>query len=243
LLPAILAFGFGWFLTSPADQRWRRLQPTRSAARHRPQAKLETLVENTRARVALCCCGGGGLGWLLAGVVGAVAGAAAGVLLASWVGTLQPPSVTKRRAELAKRLPLAADLMAAGAAAGGPVECILPIAAKAVGGAFSAAVMPVLARIELGADPVSEWSAVCADEGLAPLGRTMCRTLQSGAPLAAALNRLADDCRRERRQFLQRRARSVGVKAAGPLAACFLPAFVLIGIVPTVAGAFQRLIF
>ncbi len=67
------------------------------------------------------------------------------------------------------------------------------------------------------------------------------RSTESGAPLADGLTRLAEDCRRERRTETQLRARKVGVKAAGPLAACFLPAFMLVGVVPTVAGSFQRL--
>ncbi len=70
----------------------------------------------------------------------------------------------------------------------------------------------------------------------------MLRALESGAPLADGLTRLAADRRRERNTQVQRRARTVGVKAAGPLAACFLPAFMLIGVVPTIAGAFSRLL-
>ena len=35
------------------------------------------------------------------------------------------------------------------------------------------------------------------------------------------------------------RARTVGVKAAGPLAACSSPAFMLIGVLPTIAGGFD----
>jgi len=69
----------------------------------------------------------------------------------------------------------------------------------------------------------------------------MQRSAESGAPLAEGLSRLAEDRRRERRTQTQVRARNVGVKAAGPLAACFLPAFMLVGVVPTVAGSFQRL--
>jgi tight adherence protein B len=38
------------------------------------------------------------------------------------------------------------------------------------------------------------------------------------------------------------RARQVGVLAAGPLGLCFLPAFMLIGVVPTVVGTFTDLI-
>jgi hypothetical protein len=41
---------------------------------------------------------------------------------------------------------------------------------------------------------------------------------------------------------LQKRARTVGVRAAGPLGLCFLPAFMLVGIVPTVVGGFAHLV-
>jgi hypothetical protein len=36
---------------------------------------------------------------------------------------------------------------------------------------------------------------------------------------------------------VESRARAVGVKAAVPLGVCLLPAFVLVGVVPLVAGA------
>ena len=38
------------------------------------------------------------------------------------------------------------------------------------------------------------------------------------------------------------RARRAGVQAVGPLAACFLPAFVLVGVVPVVVGVAQALL-
>ena len=49
----------------------------------------------------------------------------------------------------------------------------------------------------------------------------------------------ADELREQRRASARERARSVGVKTAAPLGLCFLPAFVLIGIVPTIISAFQ----
>jgi hypothetical protein len=44
--------------------------------------------------------------------------------------------------------------------------------------------------------------------------------------------------RRRRRARADAIARGVGVRAAAPLGACFLPAFLLIGVVPTIVGAF-----
>jgi pilus assembly protein TadC len=69
----------------------------------------------------------------------------------------------------------------------------------------------------------------------------MARSLDTGAPAAEALTRLADDLRRERRTLADQAARSVGVRAAAPLGLCFLPAFVLVGIVPSIVSAFGAL--
>ena len=67
-------------------------------------------------------------------------------------------------------------------------------------------------------------------------GRAVDRALVRGAPLAEVLVGLADDERERARWAAEEAARRVGVRAVGPLAACFLPAFVLVGVVPVVVG-------
>ena len=54
--------------------------------------------------------------------------------------------------------------------------------------------------------------------------------------MVEAVERLADDLTGAARATVEDRARAVGVKAAVPLGLCLLPAFVLLGIVPLVAG-------
>jgi pilus assembly protein TadC len=54
--------------------------------------------------------------------------------------------------------------------------------------------------------------------------------------LAAAFERLAAQLRTERRAAAAVRAHRAGVKAMAPLAACFLPSFVCLGVVPVVVG-------
>ena len=61
--------------------------------------------------------------------------------------------------------------------------------------------------------------------------------MESGASVADALHRLAEDLRVTQRAALEARARSVGVKAALPLGVCLLPAFILVGVVPLVVGS------
>lgn len=180
--------------------------------------------------------------WLALGPVVAVLGAVPlGLAFSRWVGTLEPPSVVRSREQMARDLPVTVDLLAACAYVGRPPDQALRIVSRAVGGPLGGRLDEIDARLALGSDPYGEWTRVSHDGQLAPLARTMLRTLESGAPLVDGLTRLAADRRRERNTQVQARARTVGVKAAGPLAACFLPAFMLIGVLPTIAGGFSRL--
>jgi hypothetical protein len=47
---------------------------------------------------------------------------------------------------------------------------------------------------------------------------------------------VAEDQRDEARSRAEAAARAAGVRSVAPLVACFLPAFILIGIVPVVAS-------
>ena len=60
--------------------------------------------------------------------------------------------------------------------------------------------------------------------------------LDGGAPVAAAVSRLAAEVRAEGRGAAEQAARRVGVLAVAPLGLSFLPAFVLLGVVPVVVG-------
>jgi pilus assembly protein TadC len=98
-----------------------------------------------------------------------------------------------------------------------------------------------LARLRIGVDPLVVWGELGHDDALALMGRTLARVESSGAPVADEVERLADDLERASLAAVEDRARSVGVKAAVPLGLCLLPAFLLIGIVPTVAGLLTSL--
>jgi pilus assembly protein TadC len=81
------------------------------------------------------------------------------------------------------------------------------------------------------------WSGeLCDDDVLAPLVRTLTRAERSGSSVVDAVEQLAEQLEREAGAAAEDAARRVGVAAAVPLGVCLLPAFLLIGIVPTVAG-------
>jgi Flp pilus assembly protein TadB len=133
-------------------------------------------------------------------------------------------------------LPLVLDLTAAALRAGRPVAAALALAAPAGRPDTTEALLQVAALSRLGADAVQAWSAVPRAGPLGEVAAVAVRSATSGIKLAAAFERLATELRAERRAAAAVRAARAGVAALGPRAACFLPSFVCLGVVPVVVG-------
>ncbi|WP_375477452.1 type II secretion system F family protein [uncultured Jatrophihabitans sp.] len=132
-------------------------------------------------------------------------------------------------------LPLVLDLAAAGLRAGKPVPAALSIAAPAGSEQTAAMLRRVAGLLELGSSAAQAW-APAARGPLAPVAPVAVRSAASGVKLAGALEGLARTLREERAAGAAARAARVGVAAMAPLAACFLPSFVCLGVVPVVVG-------
>lgn len=179
-------------------------------------------------------------------VVGGAAGVVLGVIVAVTcehvLRRLEPGESRRRRRRLSADLPVAADLMAGCLLAGTTLDEAAESVAFAIGGPLEGVLLGVVASVRLGAEPSGVWLSVAEEQCLAPLARTVARTVSSGAPVAEAMARLADDQRAARRRSAAAAAGRVGVRAAMPLGLCFLPAFVLIGVVPVVGGITSRVL-
>lgn len=173
---------------------------------------------------------------LLGGLLGAVVGAGAAVAVWFWFGRVGGAEDRRRRARLIADLPIAVDLLAACLRGGAPWHGAVTAVADAVGGPLGDELRDVSVQISLGADPADAWLALTREPMLAPLARTAVRATTTGAALAPSLSRLARDQRRVARTAAATRARAAGIRALAPLGLCFLPAFVLLGVVPAVAG-------
>jgi Flp pilus assembly protein TadB len=178
---------------------------------------------------------------IVGGRVGVPAALAAGV--ATWVviGRAETPDVRRRREAVRRDLPHVVDLFAATLRAGAAPGDGITLVCAALPGPAADRLAGVAARLALGLDPGQVWSALADDPQLGRLGRTLARAHTSGAPVVAAVERLADDLARSARADTEERARAVGVKAALPLGLCLLPSFVLIGIVPLVVALLTTL--
>ncbi|AXI78821.1 type II secretion system F family protein [Peterkaempfera bronchialis] len=182
---------------------------------------------------------GAGAALLVGGIPGALLGPVAGVALHRVLRRMPPAGAGAPAADhrLEAQLPLTAELLAACLGAAGVPSDAAEAVSRAVGSPMRDRLAAVAAELRLGADPADCWERLgdgCP--ALAPLGRCLARAGTSGAPPAATLARLAEEQRGAATRSATARTRRAGVLATAPLGVCFLPAFVLIGIVPVVSG-------
>ena len=189
-------------------------------------------------------------GAAVAGVVAAPAGLVLGLLLAvtgpRLLARLEPRAVRAQREQLERDLPLLLELLSACLAGGAPLPAAAEAVGAAVGGPAGARLSSVAAALAVGTPPGDAWQALAGSgasqrdhhplDPLAPAARALARASDGGAPVASAVARLAEDARAQRRGAAEQAARRVGVLAVAPLGLCFLPAFVLLGVVPVVLG-------
>lgn len=222
--------------------RSRRLESLGAAggARQDPAASVDRPVEllhlvaavGTAVAVLLVIPGPTGIG------LSAVAGGAVWWRSRRW----ESAASRRRRDRLEAELPHVVDLMTAALGAGTAPTTALSLVADAVDETMGRELRGWTARLDLGSDPVSVWTSMARHPELGRLGATLQRSAESGAPVAAALLRLSEELRARQRAAVEERVRQVEVKAAVPLGVCLLPSFVLVGVVPLVAGSVTGLV-
>ena len=178
-----------------------------------------------------------GAGTFLHGPLAVPAGLAARTPVWVVADRAEPADVRRRREEAQRTLPHLVQLYAAALAAGAAPTTALEHVTAALPGPAADGLRGVQARLALGASPSEVWAELATDPSLGSLGRTMARAHGSGAPVVDSVRALADELAVEARADVECRARTVGVRAAVPLGLCLLPSFLLLGIVPLVAGA------
>ncbi|OJF12359.1 type II secretion system F family protein [Couchioplanes caeruleus] len=155
-------------------------------------------------------------------------------VLDRWLGKQEPAAVRALRTRAQADLPLAADLLAAALRAGAPVDHAVSAVAEALGGPLGDRLDRVGRSLRLGADPPEAWAHLADIPGAPRLIAAAVRSSTSGGALAGAFTRLADDLRADRVIAAEAAARRAGTLIVLPLGLCFLPAFLLAGLVPVV---------
>lgn len=126
------------------------------------------------------------------------------------------------------------ELCAAAVRGGAPVPTALTVTGRHLGGADGDALARAGTALALGAPWDAAWAG--APPPVASLARALRGGWDAGASPGPALRAAAAGLRRERRAHVRAAAGALGVRLTLPLGACFLPAFVLLGLVPVVLG-------
>lgn len=155
----------------------------------------------------------------------------------------EPSSVARRRAQIVLDLPQALDLLESCLVAGLPLRRASVVVAAALPGPLGAELASVSRRAGLGLSERQAWMAMGEQPVLRTVAVDIARAAGTGASLHRALRVHAEDARRRRRAHLESNAKTVGVRSVLPLMTCFLPAFVLVGIVPIIGGMVKALNF
>ena len=142
----------------------------------------------------------------------------------------------RRRRECEASVPVVCELLAICLSAGAPPRGALAVVAESLGGVIGAELQQVVNRIDLGVDEPEAWLTLQETPGYRAVARDIARTVSSGAGLEALLRRHADHALRDTESAALARARAAGVQAVIPLVVCFLPAFLLVGVVPALVS-------
>lgn len=179
---------------------------------------------------------GFGTAWLVGGPVGVALGIVAGVS-ADRILRRMPATADRRRTEaMVTDLPLALNLLAACLESGSPVGPAVEVVGEAVGGPLGHELSTVAVTLRLGGSPELAWSRLADEPTIRPVARAIVRVSDTGSGVATLVSGLADEQRARARLRADAAARRVAVLVVAPLGLCFLPAFLLLGVVPVVVG-------
>lgn len=157
-------------------------------------------------------------------------------------GRARSPATRRREAELARAVPAICTLLAVCLEAGLPLRNAVAAVADASDGAPAEALRRLAAAERLGVGQDEAWRELGERHAaFAALAGELRHAWGTGVALAPVLRRHAREVRARAHAAAQERARRAGVTTVLPLAACFLPAFLLIGVLPVIGGVVGKL--
>lgn len=235
------SFGCAWFWVGRS--RWELwLQGVEPRRRDRPGSDTTRPAGLTARRSRAPWLGAALAGIALAVVIpapwGVAIGSVATIVLARLIGSLPDRGSVRRDAALAQAAPLVADLLAASLAAGATIDRSVAVTAEAIDGPAAGVLATVSRRLALGEAPERAWQQLAEVEGFGPIVAAIARSHSGGVSARQALLEAAREQRARRHAHIEAASRRAAVKTAGPLALCFLPAFLVVAVVPVVASLF-----
>jgi Flp pilus assembly protein TadB len=226
---------------APVDLERAVRRPRHRAARRRRRGASQ------RSRLLVLLISAGAAAAAVSLTVGTAQGFALAVAMGASVVAKQAISrraASRLRAEQAAAAPAVIDLLSACLLAGlNPYRSLVRVAERSPG-ALRSELRRAAAELDLGRTPAAAIRAIGERTNLDEL-RAAAAALEAaerwGAPPAEALAARAEALRSRARLRAEAEAGRAAVRLAFPLVFCFLPAFVLLVVVPTMAGALRVL--
>lgn len=201
-------------------KRWLPQLRNRSSELDRHSAVIPAVAAGVMVVLAL----GGSFGVAMAAVVGAIAG----VVVFRAMRGRRVNTVSLRDQ------PALVDLLAATLSAGAVPLDALHWVGRSWPGPLGDDLVRVATAIRWGASMDEAWTHVEHPQVWQLVRDAFTRSARTGAPVVSILESTARELRREHRERVEVAAHSAGVRVVLPLALCFLPAYLLWGIVPIV---------
>ncbi len=233
---AVLSAGFAVWLWLPPDVS-ARLGPVVRLRLPRWAAPLPGAME-PRKRWWLA---GGltlllvGYGWRLSWLV-VLLGPVVAVGLWLLLGRIESGGARRDRLVLLDDLPEALDLTQASVRAGQPLRNAIGIVTLTMGGPVARLLGTVTNAVSVGMSDAQAWQTLRDDPLIGFVARDLARSSAWGTSVVEVLAGHSRDLRRQSKASRLSAAKAVGVKTVLPLGLCYLPAFILLGVVPIVAG-------
>ena len=225
-----------WVAVPEPRQQLRRLRsrPFRAGGRVAAlvQGKEGALPLKVRLLLGMLACAA-----LIVGLPSGPGGAVAGVVaLAAVVVGGGQVSRSRGSAALPAELADTVELLAVCLTAGTSMRHALDVVADVSGAGTAPVLAKVSGQLAMGVPEPRAWLELAEDDAWGQVARDIARSSRSGTSLVDVLHVHADEARLVAQERALQKARAVGVRSVVPLVVCFLPAFVLVGVLPIIAG-------
>jgi len=179
-------------------------------------------------------------GWSLSPVVLVIAPILA---VAGWIllGRFEPSRVRQRRLELLHSLPEALDLVTACLRAGQPLSNAIQTVSTAMGPPIRDQFDAVTNAMSVGMSQEQAWRILATDPVMGGIARDISRSTTWGTAMTDVLTHHSGELRTRSKLERLGAAKAVGVKGVIPLGVCYLPAFILLGVVPVIVAGLGSL--
>ena len=180
--------------------------------------------------------GGMGLAWVFSSsLVSLGVGAVVGALASRWL-IANTQTDEKARAAVAHEFPLVLNFLASVVESGSPVRFAAQAVSEVCDAGNAKCLKTVLAQCDVGFSDAEAWRTLADDPVWGDVAREMARCVETGAAVGDVLRAASVRATKAAAAQATMKARSVGVSSTLPLVACFLPAFLLVGVVPIIGG-------